>query len=320
MALHSGYKGANTCTKGPQTGARGFMSWYLAKYKTIGGQNSGIYNCRKVRGSNKTTSLHGEGRAVDLGLKYTRKEFQTLANLLRTHSKELGIQCIIYNRKIFSGGYSNKNWQTYKGVNPHTDHLHVEMAWWSARMSASDYVALLERTIGKKVSGNGGVIPQGNTSKPKPKPAPKVEDQSRSNTPDGSTKFPKNYAELAVNGNFLSWEVGALQILLKNVIGGENGRWDGEFKKLTITDTMTLMQRNGYYLKTPFAARGAKKGVPLTKDGKDGYWFWVEFQRMLGDANGNRGKSFYDLRKWAVDGKPETETKKGIQRFLNYNN
>lgn len=155
---------------------------------------------------------------------------------------------------------------------------------------------------------------------PKPKPKPKVANQSPTNTPDGSTNFPENYVDLKINGNFLSWEVGALQILLNNVIDGENGRWDGKFEKLTITDTMTLMQRNGYYLKTPFAANGVAKGVPLDKDGKDGYWFWVEFQRMLGDDEGNRGKSYYNLKRFKLDGKPETETKKGIQRWLNDNN
>lgn len=176
MAIYRGYVGANTCTSGPQPGARGFMSWYLAKYSKIGGQNSGIYNCRPVRGSTKTTSLHGEGRGVDLGVKYARKEFAVLAELLRTHSKELGIQCIIYNRQIWSGGYKNTGWVKYSGVNPHTDHLHVEMAWWSAKMDATKYVALLERTLGHKVSGPG-VLPQSGAVKPKPtvntsKPAP----------------------------------------------------------------------------------------------------------------------------------------------------
>lgn len=151
MAFYEGYTGAGACTQGPQTGARGFMSWFLAKFSKIGGQNSGIYNCRPVRGSSYVPSIHGEGRAVDLGLKIARNEFAQLADLLRTHSAELGIQCIIYKRKIWSGGYESNGWQTYGGVNPHTDHLHVEMAWWSARMSAKDYIALLEKTIGNKI-------------------------------------------------------------------------------------------------------------------------------------------------------------------------
>ncbi|MFJ5106634.1 MULTISPECIES: N-acetylmuramoyl-L-alanine amidase [unclassified Glutamicibacter] len=156
-------------------------------------------------------------------------------------------------------------------------------------------------------------------AKAKPKPA-KVADQSPTNVPNRSTNFPDNYADLKINGNFLSWEIGALQILLENVVSGLNKQWDGKFEKLTITDTMTLMQRNGYYLKTPFAARGVAKGVPLAKDGIDGYWFWVEFQRMLGDDEGNRGKVYYDLDEYKLDGKPEEETGKAIQRWLNDNN
>lgn len=164
MAIHKGYTGAGSCTQGPQPGARGFMSWYLAKYSGIGGQNSGIYNCRPVRGSSSVPSIHGEGRAVDLGLKFARGEFWTLANLLRTHSKELGIQCIIYNRKIWSGGYKSTGFQRYTGVNPHTDHLHVEMAWWSAKKSNAEFVALIEKTIGHKLGG-GTVAPVKTPSK-----------------------------------------------------------------------------------------------------------------------------------------------------------
>lgn len=166
--------------------------------------------------------------------------------------------------------------------------------------------------------------PKPDASKPvaKPKPKPKVADQSPTNTPNGSTTFPENYADLTVNGNFKSWEIGALQILLHNVINGENKQWDGKFQKLTVTDFMTLLQRNGYYIKTPFAANGAKKGTPLNKDGGAGYWFWVEVQRMLGNDEKNRsnGKVYYDLNKFKLDGDPSGETYKGVQRWLNDNN
>lgn len=174
----------------------------------------------------------------------------------------------------------------------------------------------------KEIAGEA-VKPAGKPSKPadKPKPKPsKVPDQSPKNTPNGSTTFPENYADLTVNGNFKSWEIGALQILLHNLGFRENKQWDGKFEKLTVKDTMNLMRRNGYYHKTPFTAKGVAKGTPLAVDGKAGYWFWVEFQRMLGDDEGNRGKSYYDLKKFKLDGKPETETGKAIQRWLNDNN
>ena len=58
-----GYVGAKRCTGGPQPGAWGQMDWFLTNYREKGGVNSGIYNCRAVRGG-RTTSLHGEGRAA----------------------------------------------------------------------------------------------------------------------------------------------------------------------------------------------------------------------------------------------------------------
>lgn len=171
-----------------------------------------------------------------------------------------------------------------------------------------------------KYPAKGRPAPVDNKKPVTNKPSPK--DQSPSNPPNGSTTFPDNYAELNVNGNFRSWEIGALQILLENVINGENKQWDGKFGKLTVTDFMELLQRNGYYIKTPFAAKGVPAGTPLEIDGEDGYWFWIEVQRMLGNAEGNRGngKVYYNLKRYKLDGDPASETYKGIQRWLNDNN
>lgn len=151
MAIYNGYVGAKACTSGPSTGARGLMSWFLAKYADDGGLNAGIYNCRSIRGG-KTNSLHGEGRAADLAIRPYRAGYGTaLADLLRLHSRELGIQCVIWNRKIWSGYYDD--WRTYAGSNPHVDHLHVELSWKSANMSQDDMIDLLEKVLGDKVDG-----------------------------------------------------------------------------------------------------------------------------------------------------------------------
>lgn len=160
-------------------------------------------------------------------------------------------------------------------------------------------------------------------SKPKPVQKP-VADQSPTNTPNGSLNFPDNYADLPVNGNWKSWEIGALQILLHNILGdeSENQRWDGKFEKLTIKDFQQLLKRNGYYDRTPFAAKGVPKGTILEIDGDDGYWFWVAVQRMLADEEGNRanGKVYYNTKKWLIDGKPGEATYKGLAAWLNDNN
>lgn len=140
-ALYAGYQGAQSCTDGPTPGAKALMAWYLGAYKTQGGTNLGIYNCRTVRGAS-TTSLHGEGRAADLGINPHGATYGDLvAELLRTHSKELGVQCVIWRRRIWSGSYPDKGWRAYSGTNPHLDHVHVELSWAAAKTLTAAKVA-----------------------------------------------------------------------------------------------------------------------------------------------------------------------------------
>lgn len=155
MGLYVGYEPARSCTGSAAPGARALMSWFLGAYSTQGGRNLGIYNCRTVAGS-ATTSLHGEGRAADLGVPVGAGWAQTLADQLRLNSAELGIQCVIHNRKIWSGSYPTAGWRTYTGTNPHLDHLHVELS----RSAAGTLTA--ERV--QQVLGGGG--------QPGPGPAP----------------------------------------------------------------------------------------------------------------------------------------------------
>ena len=87
--IYSGYQGASKCTAGPQPGCRNAMSWFLGAYGRLGGLNTGIYNCRTVRGGS-TTSLHGEGRACDFGIRpYSAAWGTTLADALRLKSRLL---------------------------------------------------------------------------------------------------------------------------------------------------------------------------------------------------------------------------------------
>lgn len=133
MGLFVGYQGAARCTDGPTAGARAFMAWFVGAYAGRGGKNLGIYNCRTVRGGT-TTSLHGEGRALDFGINPHRAGYGTaLAEQIRLSSAELGVQCVIWNRRIWSGSYSRSGWRTYNGTNAHVDHLHVELSWHAAR-------------------------------------------------------------------------------------------------------------------------------------------------------------------------------------------
>lgn len=125
------------CTGSVTPGAAAFLAWCRA-YMGIG-RSGGIYNCRTMVGSS-TISLHGEGRAIDWMLP-TRKDGKPtsaalragmkLVELLRKYARQLGIQCIIYNRKIWSA--RSPDGRKYLGAHPHYDHVHVELTWAAAR-------------------------------------------------------------------------------------------------------------------------------------------------------------------------------------------
>lgn len=157
MSLLSVYRGAVSCTGIAQPGARALMSYVLGAYPRA--RNLGIYNCRSVRGG-RTTSLHGEGRADDFGFPLGAPEANVLAEALRVHSGELGIQCVIYERMIWSSARPYEGWRPYTGVNPHTDHLHVELSWWAA----------INLTVARCNSILGGSRPIPPTSGPAPAP------------------------------------------------------------------------------------------------------------------------------------------------------
>lgn len=111
------------CSSGPTSGASAFMRWFVEEYGEKGGFNLGIFNCRTVRGGT-TTSLHGEGRACDLGFPVGDPDGNNLLGRLLKCTGRLGIQCIIYERVIYSA--VSPEGRPYTGVNPHFDHLHVE--------------------------------------------------------------------------------------------------------------------------------------------------------------------------------------------------
>lgn len=143
MTLHSGYEPARSCTGGASPGCRALMAWYLGEYGGRGGVNTGIYNCRPVRGGG-TWSLHAEGRACDLGVRPYSAQYGTdLAEQLRSHSGELGIQLVIWNRRSWSGSRPHDGWRPYRGVSPHTDHLHVELSRAAARTLTVDRVKVV---------------------------------------------------------------------------------------------------------------------------------------------------------------------------------
>lgn len=257
MSIHHGYEGAGqTCADGPAPGARGAMAWFLGTYQDQGGKNLGIYNCRKIRGGS-TPSMHSEGRAVDFGINpHGAKYGSKLAEQLRLNSEELGVQCIIWNKRIWSGKKST--WLPYNGVNPHVDHIHVSLTRAAARKSKEEIERQWERVF-------GGDFPPG----PVPgKPWPKGDLVSTNAHTKASTAawvdlmrrvgfkdalLNKNlqswlkklgFYERAVDGDFGKFSVQALQQFLKSkdLYGG---LIDGDRGPMTVKSEISYLNYQG---------------------------------------------------------------------------
>jgi hypothetical protein len=164
MADFPAYEGAAPrCSGVAQPGVEAFMDWAVGDFRQ-GARNFGIYNCRSVRGSTNR-SIHGDGRAGDVGFAMVGGKANpngtVLLNTLLPHVRALGIQMIIWNRRIYSA--KAPLGAAYQGVSPHTDHLHIEFTWNAARTLTRDRV---------RVIVGGPRIPAAETPKPAPAPIP----------------------------------------------------------------------------------------------------------------------------------------------------
>lgn len=121
------YQVATRCSGSASSGSRALMKWSLEA--GLCDRNMGIYNCRPIRGG-EVASLHSEGRAGDHGVNTDvkgRAKGRRLVETLRPVAKELGIQCMIFDRVIWSAKSPSKKGRPYTGVNPHRDHAHIEL-------------------------------------------------------------------------------------------------------------------------------------------------------------------------------------------------
>lgn len=93
----------------------------------------GIYSNRKIRGGTKM-SKHAEGRAWDAKCNSLDPEGLEVGNKLRDNLIKnyefLGIQKIIWNKQVWT---PREGLETYTGLVPHTNHLHIELTWERAR-------------------------------------------------------------------------------------------------------------------------------------------------------------------------------------------
>lgn len=87
----------------------------------------GICSCRNVRGDSTEKSIHSECRAIDLAANahnpVHKVHMDNFVDWMIENSEALQIQYIIWNRMSWKSG---RGWKRYTGINPHTDHAHVE--------------------------------------------------------------------------------------------------------------------------------------------------------------------------------------------------
>lgn len=120
------------CSGGPTPGAVALLAW--CRENSPEGRSMGIYNCRPVRGGS-SMSLHACGRALDWGMPMRNGRGtaagHALVQLLGLNGRRLGIQCIIYDRRVWSA--RSPQGRLYGGVAPHYDHLHIELTPQASR-------------------------------------------------------------------------------------------------------------------------------------------------------------------------------------------
>lgn len=134
-----------------QPGARQLMLWCLDAYPSA--TNLGIYAPRNVRGGG-ALSVHAEGRAIDVGFPDVGAAgnplgWQLAHQLVAAHVA-IGIQCVIYARRIWST--ARPAWRAYGGTDPHTGHVHAELNREAAQwLTAAEITAAL---------GGGNAMPE----------------------------------------------------------------------------------------------------------------------------------------------------------------
>lgn len=127
------YDRALTPTLGPSLGAKALRTFVMERYPVT---DLGIYNHRSVVGGS-SLSKHARGEAWDAGLPYRAggtPEGWALANWCVTNSVFLGIQQVIYARRIWTNVRAKQGWRFYSGKAAHYEHVHIELT----RMSANE--------------------------------------------------------------------------------------------------------------------------------------------------------------------------------------
>jgi hypothetical protein len=140
----AGYVGQSVCSPTAKPGTTAFANLLLRTYPTS--RSLGISRSCSVGGR----SEHKEGRAFDWGVSvYDAKQRASVDALMtwllksdrygnrHAMARRLGIQYMIWNRRIWGAYAAGSGWRRYTGSNPHTDHVHFSLSWAGARKKTS---------------------------------------------------------------------------------------------------------------------------------------------------------------------------------------
>lgn len=203
----SPYQPQSACFPVDKPGAVKLKNLLLSTYK--------VGSAHISRGCNEGVSEHSDGRAIDwmVGIK-DKKEKKAAADFLAwvtasngENARRLGIQYLIYNKKIWSIYRVKEGWRPSSG---HTDHIHISLGWAGARGDVSFWTG----KVGKVDYGpcvvfaglKASAIDQVRTT-PCPKPPPAVRTSTRSAVAYGTkgssaVKFAQKKLGLKVTGTF----------------------------------------------------------------------------------------------------------------------
>lgn len=123
--------GEDGCSGSLTAGARELRDWLRVAFPQI--SSIGGYACRVIAGTS-TMSVHGTGRALDIMIPMHGGDADNdlgdpIGNWLIEHAEEIGVQYIIWDRWTWNGARApGAKERAYTGVNPHVDHLHVELS------------------------------------------------------------------------------------------------------------------------------------------------------------------------------------------------
>lgn len=155
----SPYIPQTSCDPTAKPGVLAFYNQMIATYKT--GRSLGIVQGCSVVNTPGGVSEHKEGRAVDWGLRVNTPSEKAVADQFLAwaiakgpdgqpayNARRMGINYMIFNKRIWGTYNTAAGWRPYNGVSPHTDHIHISFAWngalkrtswWTGKAAGVDY-------------------------------------------------------------------------------------------------------------------------------------------------------------------------------------